>query len=212
MTLKKENTEPEAAITFQPSATVFNMWLELTGKGTITLDWGQGDVDIMDFDVDPENATATAFRVRDQSYSTSIPPAKITGDVHLVVGLNFEAAVSALNTESAPALALLAFLHADIPVLNLSTNHALTMLTFDNSTIGELILPEQHKITYLSIAPSAFWPGTEQVDYIVSNIYLNTVAETLNNGTLALSNSPVSEESGIMLQDLENTYGWLITH
>lgn len=201
-------TDTRLAITFQPSATVFNMSMELTGKGSITLDWGNGEREVIDFDVDPENETSTAFRYRDQSYATSIPAAKITGDIHLIVGLAFHDAVDALNTDYATALTDLHFVNADIPRLKLNLNNELQVLTFDNCTINELILPQDHAIRTLSITPSELWPSSQQVDYIISNLYVNAVAGSRRNGSVMLHNSPVSAESARMLQELQNNYGW----
>jgi hypothetical protein len=200
------------AVTFQPSATHFNMWMEFTGKGSVTLDWGNGNKEVIDFDVDPEDETGTAFRYRDQSYATSIPAAKITGDVHLLVGLMFDDAVDALNTNNAIALTDLSFTNAEIPKLSLSLNHELQVLTFANSTINELILPQDHAIRTLLITPSEFWPNTQQVDYIISNIYANTVAGTRRDGSVSLYGSPISSESARMLEDLQNIYGWTVEY
>ncbi len=212
VTLQEKSTEPEIAVTFKPSATYFSLWLQFTGTGTVTLDWGNGDVEVMDFDVDPEDATGTAYRFRDQTYATSIPPAKITGDIHLLVSIYFEGAVDAINTEYAVNLSELSFTDADIPLLNLSVNSELTFLAFNNATIGEMILPQQHAINFLSIQQSPFWPSAEHLDYIISNIYVNTVAANINNGSIFLNGSPVSGETATMLADLQNTYGWLITY
>lgn len=206
-----EAPEP-LAVTFQPSATHFRMWMEFTGKGTVTLDWGKGEPEVIDFDVDPENATATAFRYRDQSYATHIPAAKITGDVHFLVALSFDDAVDALNTEYATALTDLYFTNAEIPTLNLNLNHELQILTFDNATINELILPDDHAIRMLSITPSAYWPNASQVDYIISKIYVNTVASNRTNGNIRLNGAPVSSESSTMLEDLQNSYDWSIEY
>jgi hypothetical protein len=207
-----QSTASKLAVTFQPSATVFSMWMEFTGRGSVTLDWGNGDTESIDFDVDPENQTSTAFRYRQQSYATAIPAAKITGDIHLLVGLMFDDAVDALNTEYATGLSDLYFTNADIPKLNLSLNNKLQILSFDNATIHELILPQDHAIRTLSITPSDFWPSIQQVDYIVSNIYANTVAGNRMNGSVSLQNSPVSPESATKLENLQNTYGWGIEY
>ncbi len=212
VTLREQVIDPSPSVTFQPSATYFSMWLQFTGKGSVTLDWGNGNTELIDFDVDPENATGTAFRFRDQAYALSIPPAKITGDIHLLVGLYFEADVDALNSEYATALTELSFTEVDMPELNLATNSQLTTLTFNNATFGELILPQQHAIRHLWIAPSPFWPNTQQLDYIISNVYVNTVAGNFLNGDITLNGAPVSQESATMLQDLHENYGWQISY
>lgn len=206
------STESKLAVTFQPSATVFNMSMEFTGKGSVTLDWGKGEPEVITFDVDPENETGTAFRYRDQSYATSLPAAKITGDIHLLVGLAFHDAVDALNTDYATGLTDLFFTNADIPKLNLNLNNELQVLSFDNSTINELILPQQHGIRTLMITPSEFWPSTQQVDYIVSNLHYNAIAGTRRNGMVSLHGSPVSSETAIKLEELQNSYGWSIEY
>jgi hypothetical protein len=150
------------------------------------------------------------------TYTGAIPPVKLTGDIHLLVGFLFETAVNALNSEHAPALGWLTFNNSDIPVLNLSTHSELTGLTFVNTNIGDLILPEQHRITGIWIEPHASWPSTAELDYIISNIYNNVVAGSptvnLNNGSVNLHGSAVSEQSATMLEDLQNTYGWYITY
>jgi hypothetical protein len=210
VTLQPKSTEPEIAVTFQPSATYFSFWMEFTGKGSITLDWGNGETELISFDVDPENSTGTAFAFRDHGYATSIPPAKITGDVQQLVSLLFDAAVDQLNTEYATALSKLNLTYGEISSLNLSVNSELQLLSINESTIGELILPQQHAIRNLYITPSPFWPSSEQVDYMVSNIYTNTVAANITGGQVVLNGAPVSEKTDTMLMDLQNTYGWAI--
>jgi hypothetical protein len=205
-------TDSRLAVTFQPSATVFNMWMAFTGKGSVTLDWGNGEREVIDFDVDPENETSTAFRYRDQSYATSIPAAKISGDVHLLVGLGFNDAVDALNTDYAPALKQLYFTNAEIPKLTLSLNHELQVLSFENSSIHELILPDDHAIRTLFITPSESWPSSQQVDYIISNLYANTAAGGRRDGHVNLNNSPVSAESARMLEVLRTSFGWSVEY
>jgi hypothetical protein len=212
VTLQERVTEPGLAVNFQPSATYFSMWLEFTGKGSVTLDWGKGESEVIDFDVDPENATSTAYRFRDQAYALSIPPAKITGDIHLLVGIYFEADVDALDTEHATGLTELSFTEVDMPELNLATNSELTTLTFNNATFGEIVLPQQHAIRHLWIAPSPFWPNAEQLDYIISNIYVNTIAGNFNDGDVTLNGAPVSQQSATMLEDLQNSYSWTISY
>jgi hypothetical protein len=212
VTLQPKSTEPEIAVTFQPSATYFSMWMEFTGKGSVTLDWGNGNTEVISFDADPENTTGTAFAFRDQGYAISIPPAKITGDVHLLVSLLFEAAVDQLNTEYAPALSELNLTYGELSSLDLSLNNELTVLSISEATIGDLILPQQHAIRNLYITPSPFWPSAEQVDYIVSNVYVNTVAANITGGDVALNGAPVSPEAATMLNDLQNNYDWVIRY
>lgn len=198
------------AITFQPSATVFPMWMQFAGAGSITLDWGNGEKEVINFNVDPENQTGTAFAYRDQSYITSIPAARISGDIHLIIALGFDDAVDALNTDYAANLQSLYFTNADISRLNLNLNNELRLLSFDNSTINEMILPQDHAIKTLSIIPSEVWPSSQQVDYIISNIHLNSIAGGRRDGTINLHNSPVSSESARMMQELKDWYGWTI--
>jgi hypothetical protein len=212
VTLQPKSTEPEIAVTFQPSATYFSMWMEFKGKGTLTLDWGTGETEVIAFDVDPADPTGTAFAQREHSYATSIPPAKITGDLHLLVSLLFEAAVDKLNTEYAPALTDLILTYGELSSLNLSSNNKLTVLSINEATIGELILPQQHNIYGLYIMPSPFWPNAAQVDYIISNIYVNTVAANMTHGQITLNGAPVSSETSTMLNDLQNTYDWIIRY
>jgi hypothetical protein len=210
VTLQPKSTEPEIAVTFQPSATYFSMWMEFKGKGSITLDWGTGETEVISFDVDPADPTGTAFANGEHTYATSIPPAKITGDLHLLVSLLFEAGVDKLNTEDAPALTDLILTNGELSSLDLSSNSKLTVLSINEATIGKLILPQQHNIYGLYILPSPFWPNAAQVDYIVSNIYVNTVAANMTHGQITLNGAPVSSETATKLTDLQNTYDWII--
>jgi hypothetical protein len=186
--------------------------MAFTGKGSVTLDWGNGDREVIDFDVDPENETGTAFRYREQTYATSTPPAKLSGDVHLLVGLGFTDAVDALNTDYATALRQLYLVNAAIPKLSLSLNHELQVLSFENSSINELVLPDDHAIRTLDIMPSESWPSIQQVDYIVSNLYANTAAGGRRDGHINLNNSPVSAESARMMEVLRTSYGWSVEY
>lgn len=208
----EEPPQTPFAVTFQPSATVFPMWMQFTGTGRVTLDWGNGEKEVIEFDVDPEDETGTSFRYRDQSYITTIPPARITGDIHLLVALGFDDAVDAINTDYATNLQNLYFTNADIPKLNLNLNNELRLLSFDNSTIGEMILPQDHAIKTLSIIPSEFWPTAPQLDYIISNIHLNTIAGGRTNGTIQLNGSPVSPQSAQQMEEMRTAYGWAISY
>jgi hypothetical protein len=200
------------AITFKPSATDFNMWMHFTGKGTVTLDWGKGDTEVIDFDVDPENQSGTAFRAEGHTYATSIPPAKITGDIHLLVGLLFDNAVDALNVEFATGLKSLEFTDADMPKLDLSANSGLEALSFNNTTIADFTLPQQHAINFFSINEGELGPRSPLVDYVISNIHANTVAGNRMGGFMELDSSPISSDSKAKVIDLRNTYGWEIAY
>jgi hypothetical protein len=101
VTLQLTVVQPGLAVTFQPSATVFTLWIGFIDKGTIVLDWGKGEIETINFDVDPENETSTGFVYREQAYVTSIPQARITGDVHLIKSIYFEEAVDGLDPEYA---------------------------------------------------------------------------------------------------------------
>ena len=120
----------------------------------------------------------------------------------------FEDAVDALNADYATALTDLHFTNADIPKLNLSLNHELQVLVFDNATIHELILPQDHAIRTLAITASELWPNTQQVDYVISNIYANSVAGSRFDGSATLYNCPISTESARMLEELRTSYRW----
>lgn len=102
ITLQEKATE--GAITFQPNATYFSIWIFFTGKGTVVLDWGTGGSETIDFDVDPEDETGTGFAAREQEYENQMPPGKITGDIHLVTGFFFDSMIHSVNLEEATAL------------------------------------------------------------------------------------------------------------
>jgi hypothetical protein len=214
ITLREKVILPGPAVTFQPSATCFSMWLQFTGTGTVVLDWGNDDEpEVIDFDVDPEDLTGTAWRMRDQCYVTSIPPARITGDIDLLISMVFEADVDALNVYYATNLQELSFNEADLPVLDLSLNHELRWLAFNLTSIGQLTLPQDHAIKFLSITPGYDgWPSVSQLDYIINNIYVNAVAGSRYDGFISLGGATVSEQSAANLTQLQNAYNWEIRY
>jgi hypothetical protein len=62
VTLQKiTEPEPVLAVTFQPDADFFMMWIEVMGKGTMTLDWGNGETELLEF----ENLQATFIYLSD---------------------------------------------------------------------------------------------------------------------------------------------------
>jgi hypothetical protein len=213
ITLQQRVIEPGLAVTFQPSATYFSMWLQFTGKGTVVLDWGKGEPEVINFDVDPERETETAYRYRDQTYALSIPPARITGDIELLVGIAFESDVDALNVYYATNLQELSFNETDLPVLDLSLNHELRALGFNLTSIGLLTLPQDHAIKFLSITPGYDgWPSVAELDYIIDNIYANAVAGGRYDGYISLGGATVSEQAVADLTNLQNIYGWEIQY
>jgi hypothetical protein len=207
ITLQKKSTERE--VTFQPSATYFSMALGFTGTGTVTLDWGrEDDFEVIDFD-------GTSLFFREQAYALSTPPAKITGDIHLLTTLWFEYSVTELDVEYATALSSLALTQADIITLDLRTNHQLSQLEFYNTNIGELILPQQHSIKRLWIVPITdytIWPSANDLNYIIDNIHMNAVASNIDGGYISLGGSALSEQTAGKLNELQNAYGWSIIY
>jgi hypothetical protein len=188
------------------------MWLEVMGKGSLVLDWGKGEKEVLEFDVDPENMTATGYFAREQCYALWIPAARITGDVHLLTGIFFESDVDALNTDHATNLHSLALTYTDLSTLKLDLNSELTALNFTESQIGQIIFPQQHGIRELVFrrAEWSTWPTVADLDYIIDNIHMNAVAENIRDGYVILDGSPVSAETASKLMGLQNSYGWSI--
>jgi hypothetical protein len=199
-------------ITFQPSSTCFMMQLEVMGQGSVTLDWGQGEIEVIKFDIDPEDSTGTAIIYRENCYAISLPPAQISGDVHLIKGITFESTADALDVEYASGLQKLVLTDPYMPLLDLTNNTELRTLSIVGGYMGPITLPQQHAIQSLTISPGYNWPSTEQVDYLISNIYTNAVTRNITGGSIALNGAPVSQQTAMKLSELVNSYGWTVQY
>jgi hypothetical protein len=208
--------EPGPAITFQPSATVFYMQLQFMGTGSVVLDWQNGhEKETIEFNVDPENEAGTAFFPREMSYAVSIPTARITGDVHLLKGIYFDADANGLDARYATGLQILVFTGGEINHLDLAANNQLTSLRFNGMYyIGEVILPQQHLISSLQISMNSYdiFPSESQLNYIIDNIHANAITQNIGSGSIMLSGVNVAEQSVSKLIELQSDYGWSVSY
>jgi hypothetical protein len=209
--LQEKPIIPETTIVITPGTGYFSMWLGFTGAGTITLDWGNGEMEHVAFNVDPENETSTGFIYRDRESAGTVLPVKITGDVHLVTSFDFSN-VAGFDGEYASFLRSVSFLDSDIQRLDLEHNTELKYLSLDLSAVHEVILPQQHAINSLLIDPSSAWTDSGTLDYIIDNIHVNTVAYGVIGGSFRILNRPISEASAAKLEELENSYGWSVEY
>ena len=200
ITLAEKSTE--LAVTFQPGVSNFLIIIGVMGKGSLTLDWGKGETEALEFDVAPEDEGNAHF-FRDHDYATLIPPAKITGDLHLITSFYFDLPVTAVDLEHATGLKGITIVGSDLPSLDLHLSNELGWLQFFNTNIAEVILPQQHRIHELSMESSQL-----PLDYVISNIHANAVAANIHNGYVRLGGATVSEETDSKLIELHKTYGW----
>lgn len=199
-------------ITFQPSSTCFLMQLEVMGQGSVTLDWGQGEIEVIKFDIDSEDATGNAIIYRENCYAISLPPAQISGDVHLIKGITFENSADALDAQNASGLQKLVLIDPYMSLLDLTSNTELRTLSIMGGSMGPITLPQQHAIQSLTISPGYEWPSTEQVDYIIDNIYTNAVTRNLTGGSITLNGAPVSPQTATKLSELVTSYSWTLQY
>jgi hypothetical protein len=216
ITLTEKTIEPGPAITFDPSATIFQMRLQFMGTGSVVLDWMNGDPkEIIEFNVDPQNEAETAFFFREMGYVVSVPPARITGDVHLLKGLYFDADADGLDARYATGLQILSLSGGEMDTLDLSANHQLTSLRLSEMYyIGKIVLPQQHQISNLEVYGVSFYifPSEGQLDYIIDNVYMNAVTQNILSGSITLSGVNVSAQSETQLLELRNGYGWTVVY
>lgn len=210
VTLQKLN-QP-GTVTFQPSATCFLMQLEVMGRGSVTFDWGQGEIEVIKFDLDAEDATGNGTIYRETCYAIALPPAQISGDVHLIKGITFENSADALDVQNASRLQKLVLIDPYMPLLDLTANTELLTLSIMGGYMGPITLPQQHALQSFTISPGYNWPSTDQVDYFIDNIYTNAVSRNIRGGSIALNGSPVSPQTDIKLSELVNDYGWTLQY
>lgn len=199
-------------ITFQPGSTCFLMQLEVMGQGSVTIDWGQGAIEVIKFDIDSEDATGNAIIYRENCYAISLPPAQISGDVHLIKGITFENSADAIDAQYASGLQKLVLIDPYMPLLDLTSNTELRTLSIMGGYMGPITLPQQHAIQSLTISPGYGWPSTEQVDYIIDNIYTNAVTRDLRGGSIALNGASVSQQTATKLSELVMSYSWTLQY
>jgi hypothetical protein len=208
-----ESGDAVPAVTFVPAQGYFSMWLHVSGKGTIYLDWGNNEVEVLDFDVDPENETGTAFFYRDREYTEPAPQIRITGDVHLFSGLALEAEVLKLDVSDAKELTNLTVTGSSLHNLDLSENERLDWLILEDSRADNFILPSQHQIRYINIGTyDGAWPAEPQLKEIANNIYDNTVMFNTESGNFITRSTNISQQTKDILQGLVDGYGWNVEY
>jgi hypothetical protein len=210
--LVESSTEPSASITLQPGNDYFSMWIEVSEQGMIILDWGNGETESLIFDVDPENMTATGYFARDHSYTSSAPPIKLTGDIHLLTAMWLETPLSTIDLKQAPGLRGLSLYNCKIPSLDLSLNNKLQWLGFYGSGFDLLMLPQQHSISTIDVSTDGVWPSSAELDYIIDNIHANTVAANITNGFMTLTVNEISPQATEQITELQNSYQWYVAY
>jgi len=210
VTLQKLN-QP-GTIAFEPGSTCFLMQVEVMGRGSVTLDWGQGEIEVIKFDIDPEDSTGNAIIYRENCYAISLPPAQISGDVHLIKGITFENSADALDVQYASGLQKLVLIDPYMPQLDLTGNTELRTLSITGGYMGPITLPQQHAIQSLTISPGYNWPSAEQIDYLIDNIYTNAVTRNIRGGSIALNGASMSPQTATKLSELVNSYSWTVQY
>ncbi len=216
ITLLDSAAAPGPAVIFDPSATMFYMRLQFMDTGSVVLDWRSGiPKETITFAVDPDDEAGTAFVSREMGYVISVPPARITGDVHLIKGIYFDAQANGLEVSSATALQILSLTGGEIDNLDLSNNTKLTSLSLTGMYfINTLTLPQSHDISNLLLSRDSFdtFPTETQTQYIIGNIYANAVAKNIRAGSIIISNVGVSAASADKLSELQSSYGWSVSY
>jgi hypothetical protein len=210
--LEKDFSEPTLPITFQPTGERFSMWIEVSQQGMITLDWGNGEVESLMFNVDPDNMTATGYFYRDREYTGTAPAITLRGDIHLLTAMWIETPITSIDLQHATGLTGLSLYDSQLSSLNLSANNKLQWLGFYTSAVGQLTLPEDHAINTCDITSNGVWPSASQLDYIIDSIHTNAVADNITNGFMTLNVNEISDGAVEKLVELESTYGWYLTY
>ena len=204
------------------TAVVSEFEVELVGSGgVIDVDWGDGNVESIDFASTPVAVLTHAYSGDDIYYIS------ITGAVDQITEFyNYYdegGKATDIRFEQLSGLREVRYgLISGPAVIDLSHNAQLDFINIAGiEELEELILPATHDIDFIIVSgPNLF--TTPVIDAIINSIYTNAVADNIHGGVFGLQVNWADDESGLVgspsvaarlqLDELRTTYGWNVTN
>ena len=207
----------EGAFTISPpnGQGEFTYRLGLRGSGSLTIDWGDGTVETLNFSPDGTGG--------DESFLTplhvyeSVSPAydgwkiTVTGDLENVFLLE-TISVYANDIDLRNLTGLQDITLYGLPInglLDLSSNVQLESVRLEATYAWEIRLPASHAIHDVFLSDLDGVLSESVVDRFIDNIYKNAVANDITSGTMTiLGPFALSGESAEKIRQLVDDYGW----
>lgn len=187
----------------------FGLELVAMGPGSLSVDWGDGQVQQFDF----QDTNTLRFLTLSHDYADEAFPISITGDLDRIIRIDQEyyspSMMEGINTFHLTELKRLAIYRFQTKILDLTNNEHLQFLAMSDFQIGQLKLPKSHDINFVEVG---FDPSEKvQINRFVENIYNNAVAKNITGGTFNLGGgTALSDENRQNLQTLRDVYHWSV--
>jgi hypothetical protein len=187
----------------------FAFWLAFNQSGSVTVDWGDGTIEKIDFTVE-EGSTSNHLLQHD--YAENPYPVVVKGDLNKIVefGLDpyvYSSAISYVNTDNLPELANFYISESTLLLLDLHKNTKLQSLEIPYNEIGQVKLPAEHAISHIAVTDLKLL-NKKGIEAIVKNIHTNAVAKNIKEGTFLINMVKISAKAEQNLQHLESVLTW----
>lgn len=199
--LESETTSPPT-LSIMPADAFYGFAIDFTPPLSLTIDWGDGTTET-------HNLADQKFADFSHEYPGEFYEITVTGDLEKIYHFSNDAAATEINTAHLTGLREIAMYAGNLTTLDLTQNVNLNKLNFNNSAVKQFILPERHLIHQI-IFDNDF--QTENIDYLINNVYQNATATSLSGGYIYLLNPSIdpTAESLEKLQVLVDDYGWAV--
>ncbi|MEO7992029.1 MAG: hypothetical protein ABI663_20930 [Chryseolinea sp.] len=183
--------------------------LSASSDANVTIDWGDGV--IQQLPIDASVYYTTVWHV----YNNGSYYIGITGDLEKITDysiLDLERAKLKINFDNLSELKVVNLLWAgnNIDVLDIRKNKKIEHIVFGGNT---LLLPDESNLRIVVVFGEGIVPS---LDYIIDNVYTNTVNKNIFDGSLEIDDHPdsgnpignPSDESRWKIEQLTTLYGW----
>lgn len=181
----------------------FDIELGFEGTGTIFVDWGDGDQDVIDF-------TATKMTISHYYATTNAPLAKITGDIDQITSVKtISVYMNYLNVTGLSGLVDLYLYGVGSDTLDLSQNTQLATLRLEGTYFNDIILGNSPDLK--SVQVDNIGRG---INDLVHEVFANAVTRNVWAGFFSYTDygdfEQINSESLQYLNDLEEIHGWTV--
>ena len=188
--------------------------LSFVSKASVTVDWGHGDVDTINYSGIPDVSNNRNVFYLYREFNPVQDTVYVRGDLDLISRFDCSNALLSVNPEVLPSLAIVG-IEYNIPALDLSGNAKLTYLSFVGMNINSLILPERSNLRYINIQSQSEeleWHNNETLRYIINNYYSNAIARKIKGGYFRAfyTDMVITPDSQAKLDYLQNNLGWVL--
>jgi len=184
----------------------FEFNISFKGTGSILLNWGDGSTETLEFSPD-DPITGISSGTISHDYSVIPRVISISGDLDKIVSYTDSPYYLAfINVTSLSELTELALESATLDILDLTKNSKLTSLTLTTTSIHDLRLNN----SILTTVSMDHFVSQDTPNKVVEEVYKNTVANNISDGTFTYSNGdvPLTDYALQLLEELQNSYGW----